>query len=220
MDVSIAKKRKFGGQANSARPQKVFKKNNFAKQIGAVASATAPEQKNIDIGVSTLTPAAANQWSALTFLNQIAQGTTANQRVGRRLTITKLTIRWKTLVTYGRLLVVYDHQSNGTAAAITDILTVNDINGVMNLINNDRFYVMHDEYINCSNNNSANQGGMAGTFTWDSRKKRNSPLQNQWSNATTGGIADCTTGAIYIMWAADTTTSVLSFLSRIRYTDQ
>lgn len=191
------------------RPFKRPRQQSFAKQIGAVASDTAPEKKNVD-GAGTLTGAAAGTWSPVTLVNGIAQGATANTRIGRRVTIKSMLVRWHSIsVGVVRWMVVYDHAPNGALPAITDILTTDSFNGPMNLINNDRFMVLHDEVVNFTNGTSA-----AGKWNY-----KRQPLQMQYTNAATGVIADITTGAIYMMAVHNTGTVAVVFSVRTRFTD-
>jgi len=186
---------------------------SFATQIGAVASKTAPEEKSLDQAFA-LTPTAAFQFSALQLLNPIPQGVSTAQRIGRRVVITKIVIRWRLVDAYSRFMVVYDHAPNGSLPLITDILNINDVNGVNNLANNDRFMILHDEYI-CSTNTNAVGGTMAGKWIY-----KRQPLINQWATVATGTIADITTGAIYAIHAGPSTGAVLTCYARVRYTDQ
>lgn len=192
-------------------PSKSFKRprQDFAKQIGAVASSTAAEQKNVDGSASLVSALAA--WSAVTLVNGVAQGTTANTRIGRRLTITKVFLRWNCSATgaVSRFMVVYDHSPNGALPVITDILTLDQINGVNNLINNDRFMILHDEYVNYQ------ASGLPVAGKWVYKGK---PLQMIYTNAATGGIADITVGSIYVI-CVGTGATTLNFVSRVRYTD-
>lgn len=189
------------------RPQS----QTFARQIGAVASTTAPEKKNVD-GSATITSAAATTWSAVTLVNGIAQGTTANTRIGRRVTISKLFVRWHVTSTasVARWMVVYDHAPNGSLPAITDILTVDSFIGVNNLINNDRFLILHDEIVN----QQAASVPVGGKWIY-----KGQALQQQYTNAATATIADITTGAIYIMVVGSAASTALGFTFRTRYTD-
>lgn len=187
---------------------------SFAGQIGAVASVSAPEKKNVDGGgPGTLTGAAANTWSPVTLVNGISQGATANTRIGRRVTLISFLMRWAASNTNGptRLMVVYDHAPNGALPVITDILTIDGFTGVNNLINNDRFMILSDEIIN-PNSTSAIFGGK--TFI------KRQPLQMQYTNAATGTIADITTGAVYIMACSISATAAsVQYTFRTRFTD-
>lgn len=195
--------------------ERPFKRSrSFANQIGAVASINQPEKKNVDGGgPGTLTGAAANTWSPVTLVNGIAQGATANTRIGRRVTLVSFLMRWAVTNTAGstRLMIVYDHAPNGALPAITDILTLDAFTGVNNLINNDRFMVLSDEIINL-NVASAYMGGK--TFI------KRQALQMQYTNAATGTIADITTGAVYIMACSiGGTAASVQYTFRTRFTD-
>lgn len=214
MNVSVRPKKSKPQQANQEFSRKRPRIEPFARQIGAVASSNAPEAKNLDQAMA-LNPAAAFQWSALTLLNPIPQGNNAVTRIGRRVTITKIVIRWRLGGVYARFAVIYDHAPNGVLPAITDIFTINDVNGVNNLNNNDRFMILHDEYINSTNGQSSNADSMAGKWVY-----KGLPLQNQWTNAVTGTIADITTGAIYVAVATTSSSSIWTAYARVRYTDQ
>jgi len=185
-------------------------RQDFAHQIGAVAVAGAAEKKNLDIGPTALA-SAGTAWSAVTLVNGIAQGSTANTRIGRRVTLTKFFIRWNATATAAcsRFIVVYDHAPNGALPVITDILTVDSINGVNNLVNNDRFMILHDEHINYQ------ASGLPTSGKWVYKGK---PLQMVYTNAATGVIADINVGAIYVI-TCGTAATTLNFLSRVRYTD-
>lgn len=194
------------------RPLK--RSRSFANQIGAVASVSAPEKKNVDGGgPGTLTGAAANTWSAVTLVNGITQGATANTRVGRRVTLISFLMRWAVSNTNAptRIMIVYDHAPNGALPAITDILTFDGFTAVNNLINNDRFIVLHDEIVNLLQSST-----IFGGKTFIKRQ----PLQMQYTNAATGTIADITTGAVYIMACSISGVAAnVQYTFRTRFTD-
>jgi len=194
------------------RPLK--RSRSFANQIGAVASVSAPEKKNVDGGgPGTLTGGAANTWSAVTLVNGITQGATANTRVGRRVTLISFLMRWAVSNTNSptRIMIVYDHAPNGALPAITDILTFDGFTAVNNLINNDRFIVLHDEIVNLQSPST-----IVGGKTFIKRQ----PLQMQYTNAATGTIADITTGAVYIMACSISGVAAnVQYTFRTRFTD-
>lgn len=198
------------------RPFKRPRSMPFAAQIGAVASSTAPEKKNLDTS-STLTGAAASQFAPLNFLNGIARGASPNERIGRRIVLKSLLVRWQAPTSQApfRLLVVYDHAPNAALALITDVLTADAINNPMNLVNNDRFMVLHDELVN--QNSSGQQ--CVGKF-YIKLGPKGVGLQCQWNGNATGTIADITTGAIlFTACSASGGTVSIPFISRVRYTD-
>lgn len=182
------------------------------------------ERKNIDVGgPATIAVAFGSAaWSAGTLLNTVAQGTTANQRVGRKITMLSLQIRYAVALgatsTGGspiRFKVVYDKQSNGVAPAITDILTVDTFTAPNNLDNSDRFITLMDkvtEPISTGNNPSVS-----------SIEKTTMSLETMFTG-TAGAIANILSGSVYIFVAQDSAilvaNAVFSFITRIRFTDQ
>jgi len=218
MDASRKTPRKRAQQVvtttTTERPFKRPRQASFARQIGAVASDSAPEKKNIDISTA-ITAAGATQWTLPTLINGIAQGATANNRVGRRLVIKSVLVRFAlqpgAAALTVRWMLIYDHAPNGALPAITDILTIDAFTAPMNLINNDRFMVIHDEVLN---------GMVAATQIGGKFYRRFTPgMQNQWTNAATGTIADITTGAFYVLACSQVGSAVMTFTSRIRFTD-
>jgi len=194
----------------------------MARQIGATAGSgpVVAERKNIDAS-ATLT-SGLNIWSAITLLNGIAQGTAVGQRIGRKTVLKSLLVRWQISTWQGvtRILVVYDHNPNGALPLIADILTnpgVLGINAPNNLGNSDRFLILKDFYP--GKDFSLTMGATASIGDSFFIKLPDGGLQNQWTDATTGTIADVTTGAIYIMSVSISAASPVIFTSRIRYTD-
>lgn len=195
-----------------------FKKprQSIARQIGAVASSDAPERKD-STQVNTLTPVASGQWSNISFLTPIAQSVTPAGRIGRKVTLKSLTCRWNgssLLTNPGRVMVVYDHAPNGALPVIGDILTGNGINDVNQLNNNDRFIILRDFYTN-----SAVPNGLAVAAESFHIRFPDGGLQQQWTIAATGTIADINTGALYLLFCPVTGVGVLSAVTRVRYTD-
>lgn len=208
-----------------------------ARQIGATERRNAVEQKQVDITNATLAiPSASAAWSSLELLNGIGTGVLTSQRVGRRVSLQKLAVRWIMSAANGlyyapfRIMVVYDKAPNGVLPAITEILNANTMLGQVNLNNTDRFMILKDLYP-CERGEQgygaisiggvgAGHNGQAGKFTI----KFNPPLQEQFL-LSNNLIADISTGAIYLMWCmtgSQTTSAgsfVLSFSSRVRYTD-
>ena len=108
---------------------------------------SSPEKKNVDFFTGTFFTSATGNFT-ITPINLIAQGTTAQQHIGRKAVMTSVLVRsWLTL-TAGqypvRMVLVYDKETNGVAPIATDIFTVNDSMSPMNLANSDRFIVVAD----------------------------------------------------------------------------
>lgn len=182
------------------------------------------ERKNIDVGgPGTLTLVAGSAaWTAGTLLNPIAQGTTANQRVGRKVTMLSVMIRYAVALastsTGGspiRFKVVYDKQSNGAAPAITDIVTVDTFTAPNNLDNSDRFVTLIDKITAPIS---------AGSETSVAAVEKASMSLETMFTGTAGAIANILSGSVYIFAAQDsaiaTANATFSYISRIRFTDQ
>jgi len=194
-------------------PAKKKRRISMAQQIGAVAKiGVTPEWKDYTT-TTTIVGAGVGTWSPLTFISQITQSVGAGGRIGRKCTLKSLLGRFSVNVTSSalRLLVVYDHSPNGVLPAITDIITTNDVNGVNNLNNSDRFLILKDFYpysmvpLNVA---------IAESFF----KSMGAGLQQVWSG-TGGTIADITTGAIYIAGCAAASAATATVTTRVRYTD-
>lgn len=101
------------------------------------------ERKNFD--VSTVgTPGVENVFQSVALMNP-ALGTDASGRVGRKTTLRSLFYRFTAGGGAMRVLMVYDKQSNGANAAVTDVLTNNTYTALQNLSNSDRFIILSDE---------------------------------------------------------------------------
>ncbi len=95
-------------------------------------------------------------------INEIAQGTAENQRIGRKATITKIQWRYNILLSNTqneadtadivRVIMYLDKQCNGVTAALLDVLETADYQSFLNLANSQRFRILMDKTIpiNCT----------------------------------------------------------------------
>ena len=155
-------------------------------------------------------------------LNGLANGSDASTRIGRKVNMKSIYIRWSLLFGGGgigggavRILVVYDKQANASAPAITDILLANDFTSPNNLSNRDRFVTLCDALTeNISINNMLSDTGVI-------NKSLN--LETMFNAGSAGTIADITSGSVYMFIAQSggisTTAPSFTYRSRIRYTD-
>lgn len=211
------------------RPVKKYKPKpqSFSRQIGAAAPyRPAPEKKNIDIGTALLSLSRVLGTWQINLINGITQGTTANQRVGRKITLESVMVRFYAIASTGngiapniRWMLVYDREPDGSVPLpAPTILTEDSINGVNNIVEGDRFMILHDEY---------QQRADSGCSTYEPAgkffKKFSPPLEMTYDNVATGTIADISKGALYIMACtiadAHATATQFRYLSRVRYTD-
>lgn len=176
--------------------------------------------KDITLAITAGVTAASNA-ANVTFLNGVAQGVGAGQRVGRMIRMKSLLLRWMASfapTTAGasalRLLVVYDRSSNGAAAAATDILVANTIAAPMNLGNASRFLTLIDELVPCLGG-STPAVAISRFIVLDDL-----PVEYSGTGATTASIA---TGAIRMFVWQDgniiTADPTVTAYSRIRFED-
>ena len=148
---------------SAAIPRKKVKRTKSFKMIPskslvfqANTVGAGPERKNIDsnlVGVSGIaTPIGLPDWSpTITLLNGVAQGATEVTRVGRKITMTKITMNWNVAMPSAavgggslRFKVVYDKQTNGAAPSILSVFTVDNFYSHNNLANADRYITLFD----------------------------------------------------------------------------
>lgn len=190
---------------------------------GWASSSRSGELKFTDVTTAiAVGGAAAATFGTGILLNGLATGTDASSRIGRKITMKSLYVRWSSLFVAGaggggaiRILVVYDKQANAAAPAITDILLANDFNSPNNLSNRDRFVTLAD-YVTEQLSTASNLAD-CGVF----HKTLN--LETMFNAGSAGTIADITSGSIYMFIAQSggitTTAPTLAYRSRIRYTD-
>lgn len=100
-------------------------------------------------------------------LNLITRGTGENQRIGRKVIIRQITIRFTfTLpesIVIGdipdgdiiRVILYIDKQANGANAAVTDILETAEIDSYLNLTNKGRFRILFNKFYSMNRNTQA-----------------------------------------------------------------
>jgi len=194
---------------------------NYARPVQSRLSIA--ELKDITTRSLAVLPPLASATSCTPFLlNGVSQGVTPTTRVGRRLTMRSLYIRWflqlASTTTGGspvRMLVVYDKQTNGAAPAVTDIVLTDELTSPMNLSNSKRFMALCDQTWEC-----IGTGGPQ-SLVFSKFIKMNKTME--FNNGNAGTVADITSGSIYVLcWSGNglAVTQPLSvFYSRIRFQD-
>jgi len=169
-----------------------------------------PEYKFNDIGntIATIsTPVAA---TTPTYISGIAEGTDFTNRLGRKVTVKNLMLRYlitnnaQTAAASGavRVVAVYDRQPNGALPVYSDVFTpapggqIAGTTSMMNLSNRDRFFVLHDKTHEISPQGP--QVKYCKKF-----RKINTDLTFKGTDNT---IASASSGAMYIFYIPDTTT--------------
>lgn len=188
---------------------------------GGAIAASAGERKFVDNTVTLAVPLAFT-WSAAQLLNGLALGTSASTRIGRKIVMKSLLLRyrWQLAATSVggspcRILVVYDKQANVAAPAITDILFSDTFTSANNLSNRDRFVTLSDHL--------TDPVSTGNDFAVSDVIYKNLNLESLFNAGTAGDITDITTGSVYLFACQASTITVaapaLVYMSRIRYTD-
>jgi len=180
------------------------------------------ELKFVDVSYGTDVTVGTAAWAAGQLLNGMANGSDASTRIGRKITMKSLLIRW--YVNYAattagggaiRYLVVYDKQANAQAPAITDILIADEFSAYNNLSNRDRFVTLVDHVIPAlSDTGDKSQAGVI-------FKRIN--LETIFNAGSAGTIGDISSGSVYIFVCQ--TGGIITLAPncvarcRIRYTD-
>lgn len=161
-------------------------------------------------------------------LHHVAAGTGESNRVGRKITITSLHMRGNvylpTTSNSGetsdvfRLVIYLDRHANGATAAVTDILETADVFSFRNLVNSDRFKILHDKTITIDQNAGAGNG-TTNTFgparkVFKVNKRLNIPVQ---FNSTTGAMAEIQANNIGFMAISEAGYVNMNYYWRIRF---
>lgn len=218
-------KRKAITQATPKRS----KKPALQRQVSFYIPRALPgEKKNLDV-LNSAHVVAAQATSVLFLMNGCDDGTTSTTRIGRRISMQNLHIRWSgslAATSAGasplRLVVIYDKQPNAAAPVATDVFQIDQISSEMNLSNSRRFKVIVDENIECV--------GSQGPAAWsrviwrDFTAKGTQPgLAVEFNDASTATITSITTGSLYaFVWQNGniiTAAPTNALYSRIRFVD-
>lgn len=184
--------------------------------------ANSGELKNLDV-TSTALIVAAQTTATILLLNGVAQGTTATTRLGRRITMKSLYVRFNAALaatTAGnspiRLLIVYDKQANTNAPAANDVLVADAIVNPNNLSNSRRFVTLMD-WLATDGLGTAGPGSAHHVFY----KKMN--LEVAFNTGSAGTIGDIQSGSVYLLAYQNggliTAAPTQAFYSRIRFSD-
>lgn len=163
-------------------------------------------------------------------LNEIVQGAGESQRLGRKCTIKSLHIKGdvtlppqtaaSTSSDRLRFIVYLDKQTNGSAAAVTDILEAANINSYLNLANKGRFRILSDK-MHTLVAHGATASGAAYTFgevakAFNLNLKLNVPLE---FDGATGAITELRSNNIGVLLISHGGIASTSYRWRVRYAD-
>lgn len=212
-------KARGGTKTKSAR---VGLANRMVRQAMTRRAAGVGELKFIDLSNTMTTNIGGSGFSALNLLNGVAPGTDATTRIGRKIRIKSLLIRWKANLqptSVGgspiRLMCVYDKQTNGAAPTAATILLADAFLSPNNLDNRDRFVTLFDII--------TDPLSVAGDVEIGGTLFKKLDLETMFNSGTAGTVADITTGSIYLMAAqagsVTTAAPTVVFRSRVRFED-
>lgn len=187
---------------------------------------TITEKKTVDVNATNINLV---NTESVTLLNGIATGTDFTDRVGRKVILKSLFIRWAVVpqdqtVTDNtcRMCIVYDSQTNGAAPTYSDVFKEGNPLSQLNLNNRDRFQVLWDKCIQMSYLNNTATQALSGNKTVANGKKFK-PLKHEMIfGGTAATVSSIQTGSIYLICLGSAVANaghVFAFTSRIRFVD-
>jgi len=194
-----------------------------AKRTGGWANPSkGGEVKFLDNAPAGSLTAGVATFTAAVLLNGCVNGSDASTRIGRKITMKSILIRYNAALhassTGGgnfRVLVVYDKQANATAPAITDILLTDNHLSTNNLSNRDRFTTIFDHM--------TDQIGVASNYSVQDVLYKRLNFETMFNAGSAGTIGDITSGSVYLFIAQSgnllTQAVTMNMRVRIRYTD-
>jgi len=186
-----------------------------------IYGSTGSELKFIDI---TAAPAVITTAGSLELLSQIANGNGQSERVGRRINLVDIHLRFSLYPSddfdsnYSRVLMFIDKQSNGAAPAITDVLTTSTYYSLLNPININRFQVLYDSVRHSTFNNNATLS-IASTPTHFIETRKSLKGRSIMFKGTGSTVSSIDSGAVYLLTISSSAAMTYQTTSRLRYTD-
>ncbi len=160
----------------------------------------------------------------------IAQGTSESERIGRRITIRQINLRYSTSKNgvatsattsdTARVIIYVDKQCNGATAIVTDVLEDTTFQSFYNLSNSSRFRFLVDKTydLNCSS------GGGTTVFSFGENVVNDTysivcriPIEY---TGTTTAITEIRSNNVGIITISENATSAFNGVARIRFSDE
>lgn len=162
-----------------------------------------------------------------TLIPVIPQGAGESQRIGREVQLASVQIhgycsaKTTTVTSRGRIMLVWDKQPNAALAAVTDILTANSSQALLNDQNKKRFRVLLNEFFVFSGNITTPSTGME-IYPFQRFVKLRKRMIT-YGTVGTGVIGDIKTGALLLLTTGDIATGTgsaqLQATFRVRFYD-
>lgn len=163
-----------------------------------------------------------------TSLNLIPSGTGESQRVGRKVVIKRIHLKYVCVLKETgtssstddgvRVIVYLDKQCNGATASVTDILETTQYLSFNNLANKNRFTILMDEHTDLRSQSGGGStvafGRMAVTKQW--HHKCSLPIE---FSSTAGSLTEIRSFNIGILTISDRALIELNGKARVRYLD-
>jgi len=197
-----------------------------------------PDKKYVD---TAITGVATTTGLVSSLLIPVSQGNGDNDRIGRHLTMTNISVHgyiyrnaeaglFGTMETAElcRLILVYDKQANGIAVDVEDVLavlspaTTADINAYRNMNQLDRFVVLKDKVIRMDvdligeSTGATACGIQSDLIPFKFNKKVALPVD--WKD-NSGVIANCMTGSLYMIALSAAGYATIDLRCRVKYLD-
>ncbi len=238
--MKSVRKRKSAGYAFEKRDggwefgKRKKRRNGYGKGRGGVPmvivqQSPAPELKVHDLDVDDAT-IAANGTIAEDSVLTIPEGVGEEQRIGRKITVKKIGWKFNIKLPAGttatasdtvRVMLYVDKQTNGAAAAVTDLLATDDFQSFNNLSNKSRFYTLMDRTYDVNTSISGN-GTSSDTVEKQINdsfyKDCNLPIEYD-NSATTGAITTMRSNNIGVLLLSESGLCAFQSKMRIRYVD-
>lgn len=161
-----------------------------------------------------------NNGGNIRLMATIPQGTSVNQRIGKRAYYRSITLRGSIFsgssvsLNDNSLLIIYDKRPNGVLPAVTDILTATTPNGFMNDNNSGRFEVIRRIDMATAGSSSTPTGtSILNLDHYIPMKSR--PIV--FESGAGGAISDIDSGALYLICTSSTASGVLCSSANISY---
>lgn len=189
---------------------------------------------------TTLNTAAQNPWFVVRSLNQVPQGVTANERIGRAITINRVSVRYRISrddelsvaaplaplrPMTGILLIVLDKQANGLLPAPADIFQAPlEDTSFNNLTNSNRFQTLIRKTFTVPQGNLSNDADtvnytMSGGITRVMTVTKDCRIRVDF-NGTFGAVDELTSAnLVQVVYFTHEDAGTLVGTCRIRYTD-
>ena len=161
-----------------------------------------------------------NNGGNIRLMATIPQGTSVNQRIGKRAYYRSVTLRGAIFsgpsvsLNDNSMLIIYDKRPNGVLPAVTDILTATTPNGFMNDNNSGRFEVIRRIDIATAGSSTAPTGtSIINLDHYIPMKSR--PIV--FESGAGGAISDIDSGALYLLCTSSTSSGALCSSANISY---